>query len=248
MRLFVPQKKTRLAYIIYLVILLNFLLYFPHFFAVMFACVPQEKIWKPSTPGHYLDLYLLLIFSRSCNIVSNFIMLVLPLQTIWHLQMRSGRKAQVSAVFGFGILYDHFDYNSRNGGLNANNLSACIASIFRVVEIFKAAQTKDGTYALFPLGLWTYVRSSNPKCHCKHSRFCRVGELATGIVCGCLPVTPPFFKHFVPIITSKLTSLSRKSSTTLGLSDQQGSPSSSWKRQKKYSDLAKERVDLGYEI
>lgn len=248
LRLFVPHHKTKLAYLIYLVILANFLLYTSQMFVTILACIPREKIWKPATTGHCLNLNLSLEFSGIFNVVSDFIILVLPLHTIWHLQMKKERKFQISAVFGFGLLYDHLNPRSRNP--NANFLSACIASIMRVVENFKAAETEDLTYASFPLGLWTYVLL--PKVSCVTLIFHSVGELATGIVCGCLPVIPPFFKYLVAIVISKLSSLtygkSQKSSETLGISDQEKSLPSSPKRREDYSKLANKNKHFRNEL
>lgn len=104
LRVFVPQQRTKIAYNIYAVILANFGLYFSQMVVTILACTPREKIWNPMTPGHCLNLNLSQEFSAAFNIVSDFIILVLPLHAIWHLQMPRERKFQVSAVFGFGLL------------------------------------------------------------------------------------------------------------------------------------------------
>ena len=124
LRLFVAHHTTKLAYLIYLVILANFLLYTSQMFVTILACIPREKIWKPATAGYCLNLNLSLEFSRIYDVASDFIM---PLHTIWHLQMKKERKFQISAVFRFGLLCDYSNPRSRNP--NANFLSACIASI-----------------------------------------------------------------------------------------------------------------------
>ena len=35
--------------------------------------------------------------------------------------------------------------------------------------------------------------------------FARAAEMISGIVCGCLPILPQFFRHYVPKITTKLS-------------------------------------------
>lgn len=42
-------------------------------------------------------------------------------------------------------------------------------------------------------------------------RECRLGEMTGGIVCGCMPMLPQFFRHFVPKIATAFSS-SRRSS------------------------------------
>lgn len=77
----------------------------------------------------------------------------------------------------------------------------------------------------------------------------RVGELATGIVCGCLPVIPPFFRHFVPIIASKLSSLTytkRSSSGELQRLDHEASSKDSWPGLKQYVELPEKHNSRGH--
>ena len=104
LRLFAPNHKAGIAYVIYIVISFNFLLYLSQFIVTIAACIPREKIWNPTTPGHCLDLNLSQEFSAAFNIVSDFVILILPLRAIWKLQMRKERKIQASAAFGFGLL------------------------------------------------------------------------------------------------------------------------------------------------
>lgn len=41
--------------------------------------------------------------------------------------------------------------------------------------------------------------------------FHRMAEVATGIVCGCMPVLPQLFRHYIPKIRKSLTALRGKS-------------------------------------
>lgn len=40
---------------------------------------------------------------------------------------------------------------------------------------------------------------------------CRLGEISSGIVCGCMPILPQFFRHFVPKIATAFSSTGRSS-------------------------------------
>ena len=43
-----------------------------------------------------------------------------------------------------------------------------------------------------------------------------VAEIASGIICGCLPVVPQFFRIFVPKIASKITAIRQSKSSSQG--------------------------------
>ncbi|KAI9842248.1 MAG: hypothetical protein M1837_007393 [Sclerophora amabilis] len=103
------------------------------------------------------------------NIISDFAMLVLPIGSIWQLQMPKRRKMGLSAVFLTGLF-------------------ACISSIMRLVESVRFSKTLDKTYASIPLGLWT------------------IAEIGSGIICGCLPVVPRFYRHFVHKVSTQQNS------------------------------------------
>lgn len=82
-----------------------------------------------------------------------------------------------------------------------------------LVTSVKSTGTKDKTYALFPVALWTYVASISVTAFCHCSPCYSVAEITSGIVCGCLVTMPNFFRHFISKITSKLHS-SRKSGSS----------------------------------
>lgn len=136
LRIFSTSNKTRLAYVIHTVMAATFGLYFAQFFVTLLGCIPRKKLWNPSVTGHCINLNLALEFSGAFNVGADFLILFLPLHSIWRLQMPFQRKIQVSAVFAFGLF-------------------ACVASIMRLVKQFHIANAKDLTYAAFEVGLWT---------------------------------------------------------------------------------------------
>ncbi len=74
---------------------------------------------------------------------------------------------------------------------------ACICSIMRVVSTVLLVRDKDLTFRLEELGLWSS------------------GEIASGIIAGCMPIVPQFVRHVGPKIAStvNVTSRMRKSSS-----------------------------------
>lgn len=69
-------------------------------------CLPREKFWNPTVPGHCVNLPVVLITGAVINIISDFSILVLSMGKIWQLQMSQKKKLGVSTVFAAGLLYD----------------------------------------------------------------------------------------------------------------------------------------------
>lgn len=96
-----------------------------------------------------------------------------------------------------------------------------MTSILRTVPSFRILGKHDLTYELIPLAFW----SSVPLCHAAYifvaENFSRDAEMASGIICGCMPVMPQFFRHFMPRIRSRFSSYRRSKAA----SDPAGLPS-----------------------
>ena len=73
--------------------------------SVIFQCSPIRKAWLgPAVAGHCVDTNLNLVITGSINVVSDVLILMLPIWTIWHLNMSMKAKASVMAAFAVGIL------------------------------------------------------------------------------------------------------------------------------------------------
>ena len=73
---------------------------------IIFECHPVKETWNPITEGHCVNRTLILIVSAAVNVFSDFLILLLPVWAIWHLQMALKRKIGVIAIFATGILYE----------------------------------------------------------------------------------------------------------------------------------------------
>lgn len=67
----------------------------------------------------------------------------------------------------------------------------------------------DLTYELIPLALWSSVSLCRLAPLVPADIFSRDAEIASGIICGCMPVVPQFFRHFMPKIKSHFSSYHR---------------------------------------
>lgn len=76
----------------------------------------------------------------------------------------------------------------------AAGLFGCIASIMRLIYSIQNLHSQDPNHDLVPVALWT------------------IAEIASAIICGCLPVLPQFFHHYVPKLTSKISTYRQKKS------------------------------------
>ena len=65
----------------------------------VFGCNPIKKIWLLTTPGHCHPNSVLWLVNAISSVVIDLILLLLPLPTLWHLQMKSSRKILIMAVF-----------------------------------------------------------------------------------------------------------------------------------------------------
>ena len=104
LRVFVPNHAGRLYYTVQSIIWLNLLFYIADTLVEIFTCIPRKKIWEPATPGRCVNISILVITTGAINVISDFSILVLPLSSIWGLQMPRKRKIALSAVFGTGLL------------------------------------------------------------------------------------------------------------------------------------------------
>jgi len=71
----------------------------------LFICSPREKIWNPFYEGGSCgDQIALLIAASSFNAISDLIVLLLPVHSIWHLQISQKKKVVLALSFATGLL------------------------------------------------------------------------------------------------------------------------------------------------
>lgn len=104
-RIFAPSKRGLVYRLFQSLIWLNACFYIANVLSVIFQCSPIDKAWLASTPGSCVDTNLNLVITGSINVISDVLILLLPLWTIWHLELPVRAKLGVSVAFGAGILY-----------------------------------------------------------------------------------------------------------------------------------------------
>lgn len=119
------------------------------------ACTPVEANWNVLINGDCtrVDTKYTNISASAFNLISDVLILLIPQRVIWKLNMSTKRKIGVSLVFAVGLF-------------------ACVASLIRLVETVRHAETPDFTYTFSGIML---VSAS---------------EIALGFLVVCLPYFP----------------------------------------------------------
>ena len=105
LRIFAPRKQSSplVYWVCHGLIWGNLLFYGICFFINMFRCRPMRIAWEPRH-GNCLQTDAIWTAVGSINVVSDLMILILPIWAIWHLRMAPKRKIGISAVFATGIL------------------------------------------------------------------------------------------------------------------------------------------------
>ena len=112
----------------------------PTFFTTfigVFECKPVAKAWNPTLPGKCIDEETILVVVPLLRVVSEFLTLILPVQTIWSLHMSTRRKIAVTALFGTGSLYALRDLHRINA-----NWHQCMRLQHRARGLYRKAFSK----------------------------------------------------------------------------------------------------------
>ena len=135
LKLFAPIHQGWTYWLCISTIVFVALFYTAVIFIVVFACWPREKIWDPLVPGKCLNATDVLITTSAINAATDFVILFLPIVSVWRLQMSKHKKWGVSMIFACGSF-------------------AVICSIMRFVNSVQLIGKKDLTYLLVDQGLW----------------------------------------------------------------------------------------------
>lgn len=104
LRIFISSRRDLFFWAVHFLIWINITYWIMWFFLLIFLCLPRTKIWNPKTPGHCLGKFALYRSSAVFNMITDIMMLAVPLYKIFHLQMSMKRKIGISAVFATGFL------------------------------------------------------------------------------------------------------------------------------------------------
>ena len=107
LKIFAPSRKVNLPLFtaIHACIWSLVAFYLVDVLFLIFICTPREKIWNSlMTTGHCFDQAALNKASGVFNVLSDFAILILPMPTVWNLQMSVRRRLLAMGVFATGFL------------------------------------------------------------------------------------------------------------------------------------------------
>jgi len=106
-KIFCPgQIRNSVFWIIFILNTVTIAYYISHFFVFIFLCWPREAIWNhtDTVVGRCIDYEAAMLVTGIVNLLLDVGMSMTPIWAIWHLQLPTKRKLEVSAVFGLGIM------------------------------------------------------------------------------------------------------------------------------------------------
>ncbi|KAK5992099.1 Wortmanamides biosynthesis cluster C-like protein [Cladobotryum mycophilum] len=106
-------------------------------FLFIFICVPVQKLWYPSLPGHCISQVGTWIANAIATIFTDLAILLMPIPQIWRLQLRTTEKMGLTVAFSLGFF-------------------VVFASAYRTSVLFTYNHT-DPTYTLAPTLGWTGI-------------------------------------------------------------------------------------------
>lgn len=104
LHIFVPDHNTKRFWILQAFIWINMSWFFACFFISIFQCSPRERAWDPLVEGTCLNYQNYIVATGIFNCVSDVLMLLFPLVSVWNLRMSMNRKFGISTIFLVGLL------------------------------------------------------------------------------------------------------------------------------------------------
>ena len=103
----------------------------------LIQCVPISANWDPTIKRHCLPIDAPVTVFAVCNVLTDFIILILPMPLLWGLQQPLERKIKIMGIFMLGGF-------------------VCFASIYRAVIIHNLTPI-DPTYTDIQSQVWTAI-------------------------------------------------------------------------------------------
>ncbi|KAL8931271.1 MAG: hypothetical protein Q9211_007094, partial [Gyalolechia sp. 1 TL-2023] len=180
-------------------------------------CRPLAYNWDRSIPnGHCVNGNVIGYAITSVNIVTDLVVLVLPIPWLWGMNMAVPKRMAVVGLFVLGSLYVLFilSFLFTLWSLPPTPRSVCIAGIVRI-PLLAELKPSDITWTSVHVGLWISV------------------ECNIGILSACLPILRPLFttkyhaspvSYLARVIRTITAPSSHSTSTTTGESSSSSDP------------------------
>lgn len=197
------------------------------------ACRPTSFFWtqwvNPLSGGKcVISLYEFYLWNAVANLLTDVLILCLPIPIVWSLQMKASKRLAIIGIFMLGGLYVSFQHLLFRLQRSKANLvlvfSVCVATIVRIYSITKLKSSVDITWAIGDAMIWSNV------------------EPCIGIVSACLPTMRPVLRQLMAswglsnFMSSKKTDDMGKQTGYATQSGRRGAPSA---RRHSYKNITK---------
>lgn len=146
--------------------------------AVSLICRPISQFWSPTVNGTCGNERVFGITASALNLVTDVIILIMPMPMLWGLHMPVAKKIQLTMAFGLGNWYVHVTrLVNQELKFFLKFSSICIISTIRLA-VLVTFDKPDLTYNIAPLAMWTNL------------------EPILGVFNACLPVIRPVLRKF----------------------------------------------------
>lgn len=102
-RVFSPNKGSKFDITCVALIVMVIGFYGSTSIVKIWQCLPREKIWNKAVPGKCLQLKLILNISGAFNMVTDYLILLLPIQAVRSLQVSRTKRLLIVLAFTFGL-------------------------------------------------------------------------------------------------------------------------------------------------
>lgn len=120
----IPQRSYRI--IIWSMMAFVALTAFTCVIAGIFQCSPIHKAWRPDVPGTCFNQVALYLSNAGLNILQDIIIYILPVKTLWQVQLPKKQRIALIVVFVVGAF-------------------VCLTGILRLESLTMASVSKDPT-------------------------------------------------------------------------------------------------------
>lgn len=218
-RIFAPYRGK--VWFIYILLGCLCIYYFVALVIKIRICDPIPLYWLGKLPdgsGSCLDQAAALIADSVISVVSDIIILILPLPLTWSLQMSRNKKLRVMGLLGAGGLATAF-------------------SLYRLVLVLKEGNSPDQTIVFICVILSGYDMSCSPLPQLPMLTSPSNAEGGVGLICACLPILNVLFVHYRKNYSSQRY-YNRSSDVQLGdrKSGNNSTSATLWEPSSKYGD------------
>jgi len=103
-RVFVPHRWSVFDIVLRAFEAILIMFYFAITCVKIWECHPRARIWNKALPGTCVDVSKLLNTSGLFNFITDVLILLVPVKSVWNLKMTRKRKVQVVLIFTFGMI------------------------------------------------------------------------------------------------------------------------------------------------